>query len=76
MRLEYDGDGKFLNDLPAVEHVNDSGRTVELLLTEGADEQEVLRAAAERLRVRRFEIVSPSLHTIFVQQVGRESSRE
>ena len=40
-------------------------------LAAGADPQEILRAVAGRLRVRRFEIVEPSLHDIFVEQVTR-----
>jgi len=70
LRLEFEGDGTFLAGLPGVEKASDYGSAVELQLTAGADEQEILRAAVGRLRVRRFEIVSPSLHNIFVQQVG------
>jgi len=74
LRLEFEGDGAFLAELPVVEHFNDYGQHVELQLLQGADEQEVLRAAVGRLRLRRFEIVAPSLHNIFVQQVGGEAS--
>jgi ABC-2 type transport system ATP-binding protein len=73
LRLEYDGDGAFLRELPQVEQLHDYGQFVELQLARGADEQEILRAAVGRVRIRRFEIVAPSLHNIFVQQVGRES---
>ena len=74
LRLEFEGNGAFLAGLPVVEHFNDYGQHVELQLVQGADEQEVLRAAVGRLRIRRFEIVAPSLHNIFVQQVGGEDS--
>ena len=73
--LEYDGDGAFLSTLPMVEKVNDYGQHVELQLRPDADDQEVLRLAMSRLRVRRFEIVAPRLHNIFVQQVGPEAAR-
>jgi len=73
LRLEFEGDGAFLAELPVVKHFNDYGQHVELQLVQGADEQEVLRAAVGRLRIRRFEIVAPSLHNIFVQQVGGEN---
>ena len=72
LRLEYDGDGSFLKDLSIVKSLNDYGQYVELELSPGADEQLVLRAAQERLRLRRFELVTPSLHNIFIQQVGRK----
>jgi len=67
--LAYEGDGRFLAGLPGVARVSDSGRFAEIRLTEGADPQAVLREAAARLRVSRFEIVEPSLHDIFVERV-------
>jgi ABC-2 type transport system ATP-binding protein len=67
--LAYEGDGGFLAGLPGVVRVSDSGRFAEIKLADGADPQSVLREAAARLRVSRFEIVEPSLHDIFVEQV-------
>ena len=67
--LAYDGDGAFLGSLPGVAAVSDFGRYVEIRLAEGGDPQGVLHAAVARLRVSRFEIVEPSLHDIFVEQV-------
>jgi ABC-2 type transport system ATP-binding protein len=75
--LAYDGDGSFLAGLPEVEKVTDFGRYVEVRLRDGADPQPLVREAAERLRLRRFEIVEPSLHDIFVETVtrhGREAA--
>jgi len=67
--LAYEGDGAFLATLPGVTKVTDSGRHVEIRMIDGADPQGLLREAAARLRVSRFEIVEPSLHEIFVDQV-------
>jgi ABC-2 type transport system ATP-binding protein len=67
--LAYDGDGSFLVTLPGVAKVTDFGQYVELRLREGADPQPLLQEAARRLRIRRFEIVEPSLHDIFVEAV-------
>jgi ABC-2 type transport system ATP-binding protein len=69
--LAYDGDGSFLGSLPGVAKVTDFGQYVEVRLQDGADPQPLLREAAERLRLRRFEIVEPSLHDIFVETVTR-----
>ncbi len=69
--LAYDGDGAFLASLPGVVRVSDFGRYVELRLADGTDPQPLLREAAARLRIRRFEIVEPSLHDIFVETVTR-----
>jgi ABC-2 type transport system ATP-binding protein len=67
--LAYEGDGAFLASLPGVLKVNDFGRYVEIKMAEGADAQAILREAAARIRVSRFEVVEPSLHDIFVEQV-------
>ena len=67
--LSYEGDGAFLASLPGVLKVNDFGRYVEIKMAEGGDPQAILREAAARLRVSRFEVVEPSLHDIFVEQV-------
>ncbi len=69
--LAYEGDGAFLPSLPEVARVTDYGQYVEVRLREGADPQLVLREAAARLQLRRFEIVEPSLHDIFVEVVTR-----
>jgi ABC-2 type transport system ATP-binding protein len=68
--LEYDGDGQFLESLPEVTHVRRFPRWVELELASDARPETLLRSVAQRLRVRRFELVAPSLHRIFVDQVG------
>ena len=75
--LAFDGDGSFLESLPGVAKVSDFGQYVEVRLREGADPQPLLVEAAARLRVRRFEIVEPSLHDIFVETVthdGKEAA--
>ena len=70
--LAFDGDGAFLESLPGVAKVTDFGQYVEVRLLEGTDPQPLLVEAAARLRVRRFEIVEPSLHDIFVETVTRD----
>jgi ABC-2 type transport system ATP-binding protein len=67
--LAFDGDGAFLSGLAGVQKVTDFGRYVEIRLADGSDPQAILREAAGRLRLSRFEIVEPSLHDIFVEAV-------
>ena len=71
LAVAFEGDGAFLATLPGVLRVTDHGQYAEVRLGPGGDPQQILRAAAERVRVRRFEIVEPSLHDIFVEQVTR-----
>ena len=39
-------------------------------ISSDGDPQDLLQAAVGRVRVRRFEVMAPTLHNIFVQQVG------
>jgi len=72
IQLEFDGDGAFLAGLPGVDKIHDYGQHVEIRLRQGADAQEILKACVGRLVVHHFWVVSPTLHNIFVQKVGKE----
>jgi ABC-2 type transport system ATP-binding protein len=74
--LAFEGDGAFLGSLPGVKRVSEAGRYTEIQLADGADPQDLLRAATARLRVNRFEIVEPSLHEIFVESVTGRAPAE
>jgi len=68
--LEAEGDLAFLDASPLVRGVVRSGRSLDIVLHEGVDAQDLLRAAMSRVRVRRFELKAPSLHEIFIRRVG------
>jgi ABC-2 type transport system ATP-binding protein len=71
LRIEYSGDGAFLEGTGLVEKVNRFGAVVEARLKPGADPQEILKAAVERaVRINRFELVEPPLNDIFIEKVG------
>ena len=75
--LAFEGDGSFIGSLPGVAKVTDYGQYLEVRLQDGQDAQPLLREAAARLRLRRFEIIEPSLHDIFVEAVtshGKEAA--
>jgi len=69
--VEFDGE----LDLPKlsrlVSRVSRFPRYVEMELAGGASAQEVLAALVGQVAVRRFEVLAPSLHGIFVQIVGK-----
>ena len=69
--VEFDGELD-LERLPLpVSVISRFPRYVEMELAEGTGAQEVLAALVGRVSIRRFEVVAPSLHGIFVQVVGR-----
>ena len=74
VQMEFDGDGAFLSGLEGVDRVHDNGQHVEVRLSQSADPQKLLAAAVPRLSIRRFAVMSPTLHSIFIQQVGQEEA--
>jgi ABC-2 type transport system ATP-binding protein len=73
LHMAYDGDGSFLRELPGVQRATIENNAAELALSEGADPQRVLEACLGRLRIRKFELASPSLEEIFIEKVGAET---
>ncbi|MGD0999702.1 MAG: ATP-binding cassette domain-containing protein [Candidatus Brocadiia bacterium] len=67
--VELDGDSRFIESLPMVRGVTRSERKITVELREKGRDQELLAALVGRVRVRAFEIKTPSLHEIFVRVV-------
>ena len=70
--IDYEGDGAVLGGLPGVRRLNDAGVHAELTLEDDADPDAILAALVGRIRIRRFEMVEPSLHEVFVRSVGAD----
>ncbi len=70
VQLEYEGELPLLGDRTLVASSNDFGNYVELRLAPGADPQHLLEVAMRSAKIRRFEMVEPSLEEIFIDTVG------
>ena len=75
IQLDYDGDGRVLQELPGASRVNDNGKHAEIYLQPDHDPQQALRWLVERVTVRRFDYREPSLHEIFVRTVSEADAR-
>jgi len=72
-----DGVRTLLQDRRLVARADDQNRFFEIELATGADPQELLRRViATGVQVRRFEMISPSLHQIFLERVGATGVEE
>jgi ABC-2 type transport system ATP-binding protein len=69
VQLEYEGELPLLTDPALVASSNDFGNYVELRLAAGADPQKLLAVAMRTARIRKFELVEPSLEEIFIDTV-------
>jgi len=67
--LAFDGDGQFLKAHRLIRSINNYNTYVEVRLAEGADPQDLLTDIVQKVRVRRFEVIEPSLHEIFIERV-------
>jgi ABC-2 type transport system ATP-binding protein len=70
VHVEFDGDGAFMESLPGVRRTIRYENAAELELAPGAKTQELLAAMNGRVELRKFELVEPSLQSIFIQIVG------
>lgn len=71
--VELQGDTSFVNALPGVARTQPDGNRLVIVLNDGADPQDLLKALVERVRVRTFEVKVPSLHEVFVRLVGQDN---
>jgi ABC-2 type transport system ATP-binding protein len=67
--VEYAGDASFLTD-PSITGLRESAGRAEFKLRNGGDPQALLRAAAAKAEIFKFELVEPSLEEIFIRTVG------
>ncbi|TAK53817.1 MAG: ATP-binding cassette domain-containing protein [Bacteroidetes bacterium] len=73
VHIEYTGDGAFLSSLPNVKRAMLYENYAELELSDDAPTGELVRALSQRLELRKFELVEPSLHSIFLSMVGGDT---
>jgi len=76
VRLEYEGDGSFLKKLPFVKRADVYQNYAELELTDIQKSKELLSKLDDRLSLRKFEIIEPSLNSIFLHVVGHPVNSE
>jgi ABC-2 type transport system ATP-binding protein len=70
VHVEFEGDGSFLRTLPAIKRADIYQNYAELELVEPGQSGDLLRSLAGKLEIRKFEILEPSLNSIFLSVVG------
>jgi len=76
LQIEIEGDGNFIGSLPGVSGVTEFNNYIELHLAEDSDPTAILHALVDRVTVRRFELMEPSLYDIFISLANIEPSQE
>ncbi len=70
VHLEFDGDGSFLKDIGFIKRADVYQNYAELELTDIGKSNQLLATLNGKLALRKFEIVEPSLNSIFINVVG------
>ncbi|HTY36475.1 MAG TPA: ATP-binding cassette domain-containing protein [Bacteroidota bacterium] len=70
LRLEFEGNGEFLKKSPLVKRADVYQNYAELELVDISKSRELLSKLDDKLNLRKFEIVEPSLNSIFINVVG------
>jgi ABC-2 type transport system ATP-binding protein len=70
LRIEFEGDGEFLKKSPLVKRADVYQNYAELELVDIKKSRELLSKLDDKLNLRKFEIVEPSLNSIFISVVG------
>ncbi len=73
LHVEFSGDGSFMSGLPGVRRAQVYGNAAELELESGAVIAPLIGAMNGRVEINKFELVEPSLQSIFIQTVGESN---
>lgn len=76
LRIEFEGDGEFLKKSVLVKRADVYQNYAELELLDIRKSRELLSSIDDRLNIRKFEIVEPSLNSIFINVVGVPAATE
>ncbi|MBI3194344.1 MAG: ATP-binding cassette domain-containing protein [Ignavibacteriae bacterium] len=76
IHLEYAGDGAFLSSLPYIKQAIVYENYAELELDGQDSVRNLLNEVSNKLIVRKFEFVEPSLNSIFLKMVGDGTKKE
>lgn len=67
IQVVIEGEGSFIGGLTGVESMTEFNNYIELQVADGIDTNKLLQAMVEKVRIRRFDIVVPSLYSIFIK---------
>lgn len=70
IHIQYDGNSGFLENSNMIHKYDDFGKYTEVQLKEDIDPQMFLKDCISKVKVRKFEIVEPSLNDIFINSVS------
>ncbi|MEZ5359244.1 MAG: ATP-binding cassette domain-containing protein [Candidatus Zixiibacteriota bacterium] len=74
IHLEIDGDGSFLHTITGIESVTEYTNYYELTVSDSVQTNDILKTIVDKVKVKRFERIEPSLYNIFIRLAGGEEA--
>jgi ABC-2 type transport system ATP-binding protein len=75
IQVELEGDAAFARDIPGIDSITEFNNYIELKVASKADIRMILRQLTEKVNIKRFELMEPSLYDIFIE-VARAKPEE
>jgi ABC-2 type transport system ATP-binding protein len=72
LHIEFDGDGTFLKTMPEFQKADVYQNFAEVQLVDHGSANTVLKKLVERIEIRKFEMMEPSMNSIFIDVVGEK----
>ncbi len=72
IQINIEGDGKFIKSLPGVKFFRENNNFIEIKFDTETDTNKILSAVTEKVFVKRFEIMEPSLYEIFIETANAD----
>lgn len=69
IKIEYSGDGSFLNSLPEVKRIDNYSNYAEIQLEDNIHPHIFLRKIVSKIDVKYFSVIEPSLNKIFIDLI-------
>ncbi len=74
IKVEYNGDGSFLNSLPEVKRIDNYSNYAEIQLEDNISPHVFLRKIVTGIDVKYFSVIEPSLNKIFIDLIQESSN--
>ncbi len=76
LKLEFEGDDSFLNDLEQDKIIQRNNHSAEIKIYNESEAKQILNSIKESVFIYKFELAEPSLHEIFINTVGKSNLNE
>lgn len=75
VKIEFEGDAGFISSLPAVKNIDRYSNYAEVQLNENMDPSEFLKMVVDKINIKHFSVLEPTLNKIFIDVIKQTQAR-